>query len=101
MIFRGRFTTRRKILLGAVLVGSAWLIYAWSAGIAITQGVDEQDLDWNGDGQVSREEVLQAFYAVVIEHSTEGNRQCRSFRWKRSGEEFRVDCKTVFDSSTE
>ncbi|MGE8216189.1 hypothetical protein D3C87_387990 [compost metagenome] len=96
MILRGTFTRRRKALLVLVLVALAWLGYAWYADIAITQGIEQQDMDWNADGTVSREEVLQAFYAVSATTTQEGNRHCRSFYWRGSGEQIRVDCKTVF-----
>ena len=39
MILRGQFTTRRKVLLGVIVLILAWLVYAWSVGMAITQGV--------------------------------------------------------------
>lgn len=102
MILRGRFTRRRKALLILVLVVLGWLGYAWWAGIAITQGLEEQDMDWNGDGTVSRGELLQAFHAVGVKQTTEGNRHCKSFYWRSSGEQIRVDCRTVFgDDKTE
>ena len=94
MILRGRFTPRRKALLALVLLALAWL--GWYSGVAITQGVEKEQMDWNGDGQVSRDEFLQAFYAVKVQDSEEGSRHCRSFIWRSSGEEFRRDCRTVF-----
>ena len=57
MILRGSFTRRRKALLVLILVVLAWLGYAWYANIAITQGIEQQDMDWNADGTVSRTEV--------------------------------------------
>lgn len=96
MILRGQFTRRRKALLILVLVVLGWLGYAWYAGIAITQGLEQQDMDWNGDGTVSRTEVLQAFYAVGVKTTDEGNRHCKGFYWRSSGEQIRVDCRTVF-----
>jgi len=96
MILRGSFTRRRKALLVLILVVLAWLGYAWYANIAITQGIEQQDMDWNGDGTVSRTEVLQAFYAVGVTNQQEGNRHCRTFYWRSNGEQIRVDCKTVF-----
>lgn len=96
MILRGRFTRRRKALLVMVLVVLAWLGYAWYAGIAITQGIEQKDMDWNGDGTVSRSEVLQAFHAVGVSESQDGNRHCRTFLWRSTGEQIRVDCRTVF-----
>ena len=96
MILKGRFTPRRRALLGLVLLALAWLGWGWYSGVAITQGVEKEQMDWNGDGQVSRDEFLQAFYAVQVKDSVEGERQCRSFVWRKSGEEFRRDCRTVF-----
>lgn len=97
MLLRGRLTRRRKILLGvlaAVLLVLAWA--GWS-GMAATRGIATADMDWNADGMVSRSEVLQAFYAVVAERRIDGSRECTTFRWYRSGETIRVDCRTVFD----
>jgi len=96
MILKGRFTARRKALLALVLLALAFLGWGWYSGIAITKGVEKEQMDWNGDGQVSRDEFLQAFYAVKVEDSEEGSRHCRSFSWRSSGEEFRRDCRTVF-----
>ena len=96
MILKGRFTPRRKALLGLVLLALAWLGWGWYSGVAITQGVEKEQMDWNGDGQVSSDEFMQAFYAVQVKDSEEGDRQCRSFIWRSSGEEFRRDCRTVF-----
>ncbi|MBN6149508.1 EF-hand domain-containing protein [Xanthomonas sp. AmX2] len=96
MILRGRFTPRRKVLLAIVVLLLAWVAYAWHAGIAITQGIEQRDMDWNGDGQVSRSEIAQAFYAVGVSRTEEGPRQCSAFYWRGSGEQIRVDCRTVF-----
>jgi len=97
MILKGRFSPRRKALLALVLLALAWLGWGWYSGVAITQGVEKEQMDWNGDGQVSREEFLQAFYAVKVVDSVDGNRHCRSFMWRSSGQEFRRDCRTVFN----
>ncbi len=96
MILRGRFTRRRKALLVLVLIVLAWLGYAWFAGIAVTRGIEQKDMDWNGDGTVTREEILQSFHAVGVSDSKEGNRECRTFVWRSTGEQIRVDCRTVF-----
>lgn len=96
MILRGRFTRRRKALLVLVLIILAWLGYAWYAGIAITQGIQQEDMDWNGDGTVSRSEVLQSFHAVGVEKQVQGNRHCSTFYWRDNREQIRVDCRTVF-----
>ncbi|KAB7762286.1 hypothetical protein [Xanthomonas maliensis] len=98
MILRGRFTTRRKVLLGVVVLLLAWLGYAWAVGMAITQGVEFKDMDWNGDGTASREEIAQSFYAVAVEKHVDGKRHCNTFYWRSSGEQIRVDCRTVFSS---
>ena len=96
MILRGRFTTRRKVLAAVMLLILAVLGYAWQAGMAITQGLETRDMDWNGDGTTSRSEIAQAFYAVTVKKSVDGQRHCNSFYWRSSGEQMRVDCKTVF-----
>ncbi|QNR98216.1 EF-hand domain-containing protein [Stenotrophomonas sp. 169] len=98
MILRGKFTRRRKALLALVLLMLAYLAYAWFAGLAITKGVEQKDMDWNADGTVTRDEILQAFYAVGVSETKEGNRECRTFLWRKSGEQIRVDCRTVFQA---
>ncbi len=98
MILRGKFTRRRKALLALVLLMLAYLAYAWFAGLAITKGVEQKDMDWNADGTVTRDEILQAFYAVGVSETKEGNRECRTFLWRKTGEEIRVDCRTVFQT---
>ena len=96
MILRGRFTARRKVLAGVMLVVLAWLGYAWYTGMAITQGVEFHDMDWNGDGVVSRSEIAQSFYAVAVKKTVEGKRHCSSYYWRSSGQQIRVDCRTIF-----
>ncbi len=98
MILRGKFTRRRKALLALVLLMLAYLAYAWFAGLAITKGVEQKDMDWNADGTVTRDEILQAFYAVGVSETKEGNRECRTFLWRKTGEQIRVDCRTVFQT---
>ena len=96
MLLRGRLTRRRKILLGLLAVLLLAIGWAGWAGMAATRGVETADMDWNGDGQVGRGEIAQAFYAVVAEKRRDGQRECTTFRWYRSGEAIRVDCRTVF-----
>lgn len=96
MILRGRFSKRRKILAVVVVLVLAWLGYAWWAGMAITQGVELKDMDWDGDGVATRNEIAQSFYAVGVKKSVDGNRHCNIFYWRSSGEQIRVDCRTEF-----
>lgn len=96
MILRGRFTPRRKALAVLMLLILGWLGYAWYAGMAITQGVETRDMDWNGDGSVGRDEIAQAFYAVAVKKTVDGNRHCSTFYWRGTGAQIRVDCRTVF-----
>ena len=53
-------------------------------------------MDWNGDGTVSRDEIIESFYAVAVNDSRDGNRHCRTFVWRSTGEQIRVDCRTEF-----
>ena len=96
MLLRGRLTPRRKLLLvvlAAFLLAAGWA--GW-AGMAVTRGVETRDMDWNEDGTVTRAEIAQAFYAVTATRERDGARECTTFRWYRSGEAIRVDCRTVF-----
>lgn len=99
MLLRGRLTTRRKILFGLLAAALLLLGLAGWLGMAATRGVETRDMDWNADGSVDRTEILQSLYAVTAERVTEGDRQCTTFRWFRSGEVIRVDCQTVFGSA--
>ncbi|WP_329836986.1 EF-hand domain-containing protein [Stenotrophomonas geniculata] len=99
MILRGKFSPRRKALLVLVLIVLAWLGYAWYANIAITRGIEQKDMDWNGDGTVSRDEIIESFYAVAVNDSQDGNRHCRTFVWRSTGEQIRVDCRTEFKAA--
>lgn len=96
MILSGKFTARRKALAALMLLILAWLGYAWYAGMAITQNIETRDMDWNGDGTVGRDEIAQAFYAVAVKKEVDGKRHCNTFYWRGSGEQIRVDCRTVF-----
>lgn len=95
MLLRGRLSRRRKVLLG--LLAAMLLAIGWAgwAGMAATRGVATADMDWDGDGTVGRGEILQSFYAVVAERHVDGNRTCTTFRWYRSGQAIRVECRTV------
>ena len=101
MILRGKFTRRRKALLALVLMMLAYLGYAWFADIAITKGVEQKDMDWNGDGTVTQGEIAQAVFTVVVEQKQDGNRQCNAFAWRNGSGTIRMDCKTVFQPDAE
>ena len=101
MILRGKFSPRRKALLALVLIVLAWLGYAWYANIAITQGIEQKDMDWNGDGTVTQGEIAQAVFTVVVEQTQDGNRQCNAFAWRNGSGTIRMDCKTVFQPDAE
>ncbi|WP_372014790.1 hypothetical protein [Pseudoxanthomonas sp. 10H] len=97
MLLRGKLTPRRKLLL--VILAVLLLAVGWAgwAGMAVTRGIETRDMDWNEDGTVTRTEIAQAFYAVTATREREGQRECTTFRWYRSGEAIRVDCSTVFE----
>ena len=42
----------------------------------------------------------QSIYAVTASRERQGPRECTTFRWYRSGEVIRVDCRTVFGTAT-
>jgi len=98
MLLRGKLTPRRKLLLGLLAVLLLAIAWAGWAGMAATRGVATRDMDWDGDGTVTRTEIAQSFYAVAATRERNGNRDCTTFRWYRSGEAIRVDCRTVFET---
>ncbi len=94
---RGRFSTRRKILLALVLALLGIVAYLHFTGAAGTHGLEGKDMDWNGDGQVSQIEMLQSFYAVVVTKQRQEPRECSTYAWRGTGEVIRVDCRTSFE----
>ncbi len=92
---RTRFSPRRKALLVFFALLLAVLAYLHFTGAAGTSGISNEDMDWNGDGKVTETEIMQAFYAVVVEKTTEGRRECRSYTWRSDGTSIRVDCRTT------
>nr|WP_295376803.1 EF-hand domain-containing protein [Pseudoxanthomonas sp.] len=92
---RARFSPRRKALLAFFVLLLAGLAYLHFTGAAGTSGITNKDMDWNGDGNVTEQEIMQAFYAVVVEKQTEGRRECRSYSWRSDGASIRVDCRTT------
>jgi hypothetical protein len=99
MLLRGRLTARRKVLFGLLATALLLVGLAGWLGMAATRGVATEDMDWDGDGQVVTSEILQAMYAVTAERRKEGNRECTTYRWFRSQDVIRVDCRTVLGSS--
>jgi len=99
LIKRAPFTPRRLATLGffvTLLIIVGWLHFT---GAAATRGLERKDMDWNADGNVTMREMLQSFYAVVVETQRTGQRECRTYRW-RGGESIRVDCRTTMAPET-
>ncbi len=92
---RKLFSTRRKALLGLVAVALAvvgWLQYIGAAGIS---GIPTKDMDWNADGTVTQQEIFEAFHAVSVKKTSEGQRECSSYYWRKDQVSIRVECRTV------
>lgn len=100
MLLEGKLTPRRKLLLAIMAVLLLAVAWAGWAGMAATRGIETADMDWNEDGTVTRTEIAQSLYAVTASRERQGPRECTTFRWYRSGEVIRVDCRTVFDTAT-
>jgi hypothetical protein len=87
-------SARRKALLAtfsAVLLAMGLL--SW-LGVAGFRGTQPREMDWNGDGTVTRSEILQGYTLVAVTESTEGRRTCRSYAWLgRRADPVRVDCR--------
>ncbi len=91
---KASFSPRRRavlVLVAILLLAVGWMGWIGAAGLS---GMSTKEMDWDGDGQVSRDEVIQAYYAVVARKTTEGNRTCTTYAWRGSGKEIRVECRT-------
>ncbi len=98
---RTLLSTRRKALLGLVaiaLAALAWLSYVGAAGIS---GMPTEDMDWDADGRVTQREILQAFYAVSVRKTRQGQRECSAYAWRSDERAIRVDCRTTMVSADE
>lgn len=92
-----RLSGRRKALLGVVLAMLALVAAMSWLGVAGFHGTQPGDMDWNADGTVSRTEIAQGYYAVVVDESSDGRRTCRSHAWLRDrANPIRVDCRVEF-----
>jgi len=94
---RRGWSRRRVALLLTVLVMLAlmWLLRALN--IAGFNGTAPEQMDWNGDGQVTWAEILQGFYAVSVQDTREGARSCRRYAFLRTPDAaIRVDCRVEF-----
>ena len=92
---RKRFSPRRKALFALVAVALAvigWLYYIGAAGIS---GIPTKDMDWDGDGTVTRQEIVQSFHAVVVTKTKEGQRESSAYQWRKDQQPIRVDCRTT------
>lgn len=93
------FGMRRKIFVGLLLLLVAYAGYASYVGMAFISGIPNTEMDWNADGTVTPTEIGQAWYAVTVKATREGNRECKAFYWRSSGEAFRVDCRTTMQNA--
>jgi hypothetical protein len=95
---KGGFSRRRRGLLVVVvliLAALGWMSWIKAAGLS---GIESKDMDWNGDGTVTQEEILQSYYAVSVRKTKDGPRECSTFYWRKDDKEIRVDCRTSFET---
>jgi hypothetical protein len=98
---RSRFSTRRKALLGLVAIALGvvgWLQYVGAAGIS---GIPTKEMDWNADGTVTQQEIMQSFYAVGVTKTSQGQRECSEYYWREGKRSIRVDCRTTMAAEPE
>lgn len=94
MAFQRRLSNRRIALfasIAVVLLGLGWLQYV---GAAALSGMSFRDMDWNEDGELTRREILQGFVSVSAVRTQNGQRSCVEYRWRRSDEVIRMECRT-------
>jgi len=88
------WSRRRVALLLAVLVMLALMWLLRTLHIAGFNGTAFEQMDWNGDGQVTWPEILQGFAAVSVRETREGARTCRRYALLRTPDAaIRVDCR--------
>ena len=95
------FSPRRRALLVIVLILLGVVVWMQVTGAAGISGIATKDMDWNDDGKVTEKEILQAFYAVTVDKSEQGARQCSTYKWRSSKQVIRMECKTVLGASKE
>jgi hypothetical protein len=94
---RRRRSVRRRALLALallVLALAGWMYFNSVAGIS---GMPTSEMDWDGDGAVTRTEILQAWHAVAVKRTREGRRACSAYHWRGDATSIRVDCRTEFE----
>ena len=96
-----RWSMRRRWLIAISLGCLLAYLALWFEKMAITQVTSLAELDWNGDKNTSYREIAQAFYAVIVRSSAQGNRQCREFYWRSTHERIRIICQTVIHKETD
>ncbi len=92
---RKSFSPRRIAVLALTAIalsGVAWLYFTSAAGIS---GIPTKDMDWDADGKVTRQEILQSLYAVGVSKTSEGQRECSAYYWRKDKRSIRVDCRTT------
>jgi len=88
------FSTPRMALLVALLGMLVAMFILRALDVAGFNGTAPDDMDWNGDGQVTWPEIMQGFYAVRVRVSSEGPRVCRHYAYLRTPDNtLRVDCQ--------
>ena len=94
---RWRLSTRRRLLLGTVLLVMAAMLVLRLMGVAGFNGTQPREMDWNDDGVASRAEIVQGYTVIAVEQTRDGPRTCRRYaRLRERGTPFRVDCRVEF-----
>lgn len=91
---RARFSPRRKALLAAILLLLAAMGVLRAMGVAGFSGIEPRAMDWNDDGTVSRDEILQGYTIIAVQETRDGQRTCRHYARLRDRQApFRVECR--------
>lgn len=78
--------------MAVLLLALGWL---QGTGAAALSGMSPKDMDWDEDGELSRGDILRGVFSVVAVRRVEGNRSCVEYRWRRSGDIIRMECRTA------
>jgi len=94
------FSPPRIALFVTLLAILAAMLILRALDVAGFNGTVPEEMDWNGDGQVTWPEIMQGFYAVGVRQTREAQRICRHYAFLRTPQAvIRVDCRMEMEAA--